>query len=992
MGPIKDWRFLSGDANSRWFEVEKADKHIGEAIGRVLYWLICGADRMPGGMAVIAYYKQHIELIQWMGSRFGYRVLNGKQDLDLAGPHLRLENKYRATIEAWVIIMPSESASLNKKQSEAQWNSIRQYTPPTPISPSLSNASTSHERLSMSSSISSVDNTTLPPSKQSITATHRSIGIGSAIANVGKAARRTESYPKPSGVQAGAHSTLSSPGLVAHTETPGTVTSPNDTSNASTPVTYAATEFSTSASSPVSESFGSMDYGHPAANLTPQISHTSENPASFLGAALTPPLSHASPDLSTPPPSYFPPVPSQPSSNSMNPPQPAGNNRPPQRKRAPPPPRKFPLAKALYDFGPEEEGGEELLFHEGDELEIVEKSEELEADGWCKARVKGTTHVGLAPLEYLEEIKVVKKAPPPPGGAARARMAPGPASAAPMHTNVRSLSGGPGAAGPGVSRSLSSASVGGRPHGGMQPQLIGIHENPQFHQNFYQNPNGRPQSVSLQNPHGHPHSHIPVNPQMQHNLHAHPVHSTHPELASQQSSGSHHPSTSNPAHEPQDTANTQARGIQQPNVQRTSSNASSTLGRDASQSNDRKINTPSKQPAGTQQPGAAHAKPAAAQGQKPRPGTAQSNRPNGGQGPNAQPATHQNIMLAANLLQMAAGSGGGQQQGTRPNRMQNQNQNQNMNQNQNQSQNTSSYNNANDPHPDHNAEYQHHSSAGNPNYNPNTQSTEYYGTTYPNAGYGQPTYVADPATISSGPRYYDSGYSGEDLALAGMAGQEAETTLADEPNPSSFMSSVSDLASIDPFYAQMNPAFAADTPTTDATGGDDASDDGVDESTNALAGLGFEASVTVSIGSTDSSAATNGLDPGSNFMESPLAGLAPPEHGSSAYQSAGGDTSALDAGVGYDAGVSPLAGLASPENTGDTSAADLGAGVDQISEYDAAVQAASESAAIQAGADDNAYDSISGSTTTYVEEETTTTSSSFWTSMCDDDDDGFGYS
>jgi hypothetical protein len=32
VGPIKDWRFLSGDANSRWYEVEKADKHIGESI------------------------------------------------------------------------------------------------------------------------------------------------------------------------------------------------------------------------------------------------------------------------------------------------------------------------------------------------------------------------------------------------------------------------------------------------------------------------------------------------------------------------------------------------------------------------------------------------------------------------------------------------------------------------------------------------------------------------------------------------------------------------------------------------------------------------------------------------------------------------------------------------------------------------------------------------------------------------------------------------
>ena len=52
VGPIRDWRFLSSDTNSRKYEIKEADKFIGENFGRVLYWLICSAHRMPDGMAV----------------------------------------------------------------------------------------------------------------------------------------------------------------------------------------------------------------------------------------------------------------------------------------------------------------------------------------------------------------------------------------------------------------------------------------------------------------------------------------------------------------------------------------------------------------------------------------------------------------------------------------------------------------------------------------------------------------------------------------------------------------------------------------------------------------------------------------------------------------------------------------------------------------------------------------------------------------------------
>ena len=73
------------------------------------------------------------------------------------------------------------------------------------------------------------------------------------------------------------------------------------------------------------------------------------------------------------------------------------------RRRAPPPPR---TARALYDFeaDEEEDNDDELAFKEGDILEITAKSADLEAEGWCKARIKGTRKVGLAPLEYLEMV------------------------------------------------------------------------------------------------------------------------------------------------------------------------------------------------------------------------------------------------------------------------------------------------------------------------------------------------------------------------------------------------------------------------------------------------------------------------------------------------------------------------------------------------------------------------------------------------------------
>ena len=121
VGTIKDWRFLAGDSNSRAFEIEKADKHIGENFGRVLYWLICSADRMPPGVAIVAYHDQHIELVNWIGERMGFCVFNAATDLEMTGPHAKLDKKARAIVDTWVIIMSSEKAQTNRRAASTLW-------------------------------------------------------------------------------------------------------------------------------------------------------------------------------------------------------------------------------------------------------------------------------------------------------------------------------------------------------------------------------------------------------------------------------------------------------------------------------------------------------------------------------------------------------------------------------------------------------------------------------------------------------------------------------------------------------------------------------------------------------------------------------------------------------------------------------------------------------------------------------------------------------
>ena len=121
VGLIRDWRFLAGDSPSRHYDVEKADKNIGETFGRVLHWLICSADRLPYGQAVIAYYLQHTELIKWIGQRMGYSILYGAADFDMSDAHGKLDKHCRSFFNTWVILMPSERAQATRRASSASW-------------------------------------------------------------------------------------------------------------------------------------------------------------------------------------------------------------------------------------------------------------------------------------------------------------------------------------------------------------------------------------------------------------------------------------------------------------------------------------------------------------------------------------------------------------------------------------------------------------------------------------------------------------------------------------------------------------------------------------------------------------------------------------------------------------------------------------------------------------------------------------------------------
>ena len=550
VGPIRDWRFLSSDSNSRAFEVDKADKQIGSQWGRVLYWLICSAHRMPSGMAVVAYYDQHIALIRYLGPRFGYRVLNTGGDLNMSGPHLQLNKKLRATFDSWVVIMPSESLIAERHkatQQAAQSSGLRPPTMPmatgsvpqqihmagpsgvgtgpqqphmvtspgvipgssppyrpTPqgVGPAAGPTPASHQysgvtptspgsgtgRLSISSEISSQDNkpmnngnaSAMRPAMNfhheqqsessgklnqlnSLEHFHTSVFrercnrfISNPPTNVDNL---KEEYERLTGdIQLALLSKIESldtsgdeaaglkkkslledvKGSLAKIDAVyrGALTASSPPSRPSSVASVPSVHPSPSGNQPL---FGSINgpselAGSSVSNITPsqtnslvqELPANTVSPVGVSSTAVYPTMTQMSSPVSVSPVNVPAPPSSSPAPAIIPAPAPAPTLAPTSaaltsrpsvvRRKAPPPPKKVILAKALYDFEPEddEEGGGELTFSEGDILEIVEKNKQLEDDGWCRARVKGQKQIGLAPLNYLEELPNQPSGPPRP--------------------------------------------------------------------------------------------------------------------------------------------------------------------------------------------------------------------------------------------------------------------------------------------------------------------------------------------------------------------------------------------------------------------------------------------------------------------------------------------------------------------------------------------------------------------------------------------------
>lgn len=504
VGPIRDWRFLAGDTNSRAYEVDKADKQIGTNFGRVLYWLICSAHRMPSGMAVVGYLDQHIALIRFLGSRFGYRVLNSGGDLNMSGPHQQMNKKLRNTFDTWVIIMPSETLIAERQNASHATSQAPAFTSPQPqatVPPTVSSSPAAipapipHQSLASGPVVVPVSapQNNPPVSPGSAGARHStSSETSSQLLNP---ANRIATQPNISKIQASnagmalqqlnemekiylsevlpscdkfirnppdevnelkkeyfrLTETLQSavlfkidavepgPDEMARLKRKALVDDVQATVAKLNTVYREASKISSPPSRPSSmasvpslrptltgdQSF-SMAEGFPVELAAESV--LNNKPLNSIASPPWPELGGELPSTSNTTissqqtPSYI----SSPTNTS---PSTTGTSSTPMtalslvsalqprpsvlRRKAPPPPKKIVLAKALYDFEPEEEGGEELNFFEGDIIEIVEKNKALEEDGWCRARVKGQKRIGLAPLDYLEELPNQPTGPPP---------------------------------------------------------------------------------------------------------------------------------------------------------------------------------------------------------------------------------------------------------------------------------------------------------------------------------------------------------------------------------------------------------------------------------------------------------------------------------------------------------------------------------------------------------------------------------------------------
>ncbi|KAK0507323.1 hypothetical protein JMJ35_010361 [Cladonia borealis] len=445
-GLIREWRFLDADSPSHNFDVEKADKNIGENFGRVIHWLICSADRLPPGQAVIAYYDQHVELIKWMGQRMGYSILHAASELDLGGVHSQLDKKSRATVDTWVLLMPSEKAQATRRASAAQWAQSHkqnteqalpaQHPQPQPLQPTnfpvqAFQKATVPPVVPVASSPQAKSGPIFTPKEQGPvpfqapqkTIEERLDAVQVELTNsiipqcqklLAKPAsdlntrtfelkRLTQhiekgiinwvdgfSIPSDHPARVRRKDIIVQAQKLLHALDVGSknwsVDNPQQNSTVTLPNIL-----------PTAHTTQELKVELPA--LTSSVQSAQQSTVTDTTSTPTSPQAQPSPAQSTSPPPYSPTT--SPFSVSDVTPGFPFTGKPAVRRKAPPPPKKFVPAKALYDFEPEN-NDEELAFKEGDEIEIIERNAVLEEDGWCRARVRGSKKLGLAPLEYLE--------------------------------------------------------------------------------------------------------------------------------------------------------------------------------------------------------------------------------------------------------------------------------------------------------------------------------------------------------------------------------------------------------------------------------------------------------------------------------------------------------------------------------------------------------------------------------------------------------------
>ena len=500
VGFIKEWRFLDADSPSRNFDVEKADKNIGENIGRVIHWLICSADRLPPGQAVIAYHDQHIELIKWIGQRMGYSILHAASELDLGGVHSQLDKKSRATIDTWILLMPSENAQATRRASSAQWaQSHKQNTEqalpvqnlqPQPLQPTsfpvqASQKATVPPVVPVASSPQVKPGPIFTPKEQGPvpfqapqkTIEERLDAVQVELTNsIVPQCQRLFSKP-PSDLNT---RTFELKKLIQHIEKgiidwidgfpipsdhPARVRRKDMIVQAQTllhALDVASKNWTVANSQqnsnvtlpnilPTAHTTQGLKVEPPA--LTSSVQSAQQSTVTDTTLTPTSPQAQPSPAPSTSPPPYSPTT--SPFSATNVTPGFSFTGKPAVRRKAPPPPKKFVPAKALYDFEPEN-NDEELAFKEGDEIEIIERNAVLEKDGWCRARVRGSKKLGLAPLEYLEIDEKDSKTNNPTGTAENPAHEPAQPTSATSHSNLNSTNAGSAADGASIAGLMSS--------------------------------------------------------------------------------------------------------------------------------------------------------------------------------------------------------------------------------------------------------------------------------------------------------------------------------------------------------------------------------------------------------------------------------------------------------------------------------------------------------------------------------------------------------